>query len=552
MQDPEIQELAKAGLYKAQQLAEYKQKFLESRRQFDSVKYQLAKTAKVREVTKAEEKELANLRRVYNHHRNIWNRVRQDKPAKYRVNRPKKSLDDLLASPELHEIAQSSGYSVEELAEAKRRHLNAYNAARSFQNKLSQVKKIRQVTDDEAAQLQSLSAAAVREKHAFSRMIKSPDAEVGVGVPRKRLADFMQDAEVQRIAQSSGYSLEEVAVQKRGFLDAKYEYREAQRLISAIKEERRSLTREEEEQFTKIDDAYHLQKTEWDRMSKGGRVDPAIPPPPKLGQLGKDVAALRPKAEVGEMAHPVTHNAQHQVANTPQQIAMYDQQHLDALDESPAFQEKISAVQRSMTNEEEDQLKYLRDVYNQQRAEWDSFRRSRSVGGPSQDVRSITYTAEQIAAYNRARLDALSKLRAFRTKMAAAGHPPTADDETQLRALREDYNEKTKIWDRARIGKPVDQRFYKHRPGWVPKSARSREAPPGSQAPSSQTEADPWTNPPLQMVAHRLLAPVLSSASHFLHGLGRQWRALPWTRYLAHPRVNTVKPAELLRAEPAL
>ncbi|KAI9825170.1 MAG: hypothetical protein M1826_007095 [Phylliscum demangeonii] len=34
--------------------------------------------------------------------------------------------------------------------------------------------------------------------------------------------------------------------------------------------------------------------------------------------------------------------------------------------------------------------------------------------------------------------------------------------------------------------------------------------------------------------------------------LSRQWRAMPWTRYLTTPRFEMVKPADLLRAEPAI
>ncbi|KAI9820467.1 MAG: hypothetical protein M1826_000904 [Phylliscum demangeonii] len=552
MQDPEIQERAKAGPYDAQQLAEYKQKFLEALRRLNSRKKQLAQTAEVRKVTKAEEKEVADLQRAYNLQRKMWNRVREGKPSDYRFHRPKQNMDDLLENPKLHKIAQSSGYSVEELAEAKRRQLKAHNAARSLQSELSQVEKVRQLTDDETARLQTLRTAAAREKRMFNRMSKGRHSDGDAALLRKGPTALMQDAEVQRIAQLGGYSLEEVAVQKRGFLDAKYEYLAAQKLISAIMKERRTLTREEDEQLTKIDDVYHLQKVGWERMSKGERLDPAIPPPPKHGRLGKDVAALRPKAKVDEMARPVTQTAQHRVTYTPQQVAMYDQRHLDALDELLAFQDKISAVERPMTAEEEDQLKKLRDVYNQRRAEWGAVQQSFSVDGRSQDARSVTYTADQVAAYNQAHLDALSKLRALDNKMAAADHLPTADDKTQRRALKDDYNEKKKIWIRARGGKPVDRKVYSRRAGSVAKSAESQESRPGSQTPPSKTEVDHSTNQPLLMATHRLLAPVLTPASHFLHGLGRQWRAMPWNRYLAHPRVNIVTPAELLRAEPAL
>ncbi|KAI9810784.1 MAG: hypothetical protein M1826_003467 [Phylliscum demangeonii] len=551
MQDPEIQELAKSGVYNARQLAEYKHSFLEALRRANAGERHLAKVAEVRKVTEAEEKEVADLQSAYNLQRKIWKRVRAGKPAEYRVHRPKQSVDDLLKSPKLHEIAQSSGYSVEELAEAKRSLLDAQYAARSFNRKLAEVRNARQVTDDEATQMQTLWEVVRREERVFDQMSKARGADGGAPLPRKSLTALLQDAEVQRIAQLGGYSLEEVAAQKRRFLDAKYEYIAAQKLIAAIKNERRSLTREEEVQFTKTDDTYHLQKTKWERMSKGERVE-AVPLPPKRGHLGKEVAALRQTAKVDEMAHPVADRPQPPITYTPQQIAMYHQRHLDALDDLLAFQAKISAAGRPLTDENEQQLEELRDVYNQRRAEWKTARERPSGASASQDVSSVTYTAEQLAAYNEAHLDALSRLRAFEKIMAAARHPPTSGDEAQRQALRDDYNEMKTIWNRARKSKPVDRKVYSRRAGSRRTSAESQESRPGTQEPPGKTEADQSTNQALQMAAHRLFAPVLSSARHFLHGLGRQWRAMPWTRDLAHPRVDKVKPTELLRAEPAL
>ncbi|KAI9833213.1 MAG: hypothetical protein M1826_000126 [Phylliscum demangeonii] len=432
--DLEIQKLAKSGVYSVQQLAEYKRNFLDALAELCLTKSKLAKVVKMRKVTKVEGKGLADLQRAYNLHRKTWDRVRQDKPADYRVDRPKKSMDDLLESAKLREIAQSSGYSVQELAETQRRYLDSNNQANAFKRELT-------------------------------------------GVER-------------------------------------------------------------------------LQKARWDRMMKGERDDPAVPPPPKVGRQGQNASALR---QTDPASLPITY--------TPKQIAMYDKQHLAALDDLNAFRNKVSAAERRgrpLTDEEEEQLRNLQDVYNQRWAEWDRVAQGPSVDGLSEDRRSATYTAEQIAAYNQDHLDALGTLRAFLRNMAAAGHPPTSDDKVQYRALRDDYNKKKTIWTRAQDDEPVDSAVRTHRGARsVPKSARSPKSRPGGQAQASQAspakENPSTTHQPLQISNPRhLLAPVLSSASHFFQGLGRRWRAMPWTRYLVNPRLNMAKPAELLRAERAL
>ncbi|KAI9831064.1 MAG: hypothetical protein M1826_003962 [Phylliscum demangeonii] len=471
LRHPEIQELAKSGVYSAQQLAECRRSYYDAGTKFRSRKLELAKVAKVRKVTKAERQGLADLKRDYNLQRKIWDRVSKGKPADYRVDRPKKSMDDLLESAELHEIAQSSGYSVKELAEAKRGYLDSVNKANAFKRELAEVGNVREVKPEEKAQLQKLLRAVTQQERVFARMCRGEPVD-GRGFGRKKdVSSLLKDPEIQRIAQLGGYSVEEVAVQKRGYLDALYEYRAAQKLLSALKEERGTLTPEKEADFLRMDYSYQLQKTAWDRMKKGERLDPAIQPPPKVGLLAQDVAALR-------------------------------QRQIDL----------------------------------------------------SEDGRSARYTDEEIAAYNQAHLVALRKLRAFEKKLAAAGHPPTTEDEVQRQALRKDFNEKKTIWTRAQSNKPVDRKVYSRRAGSSPKSARSQDARPDDREQASQAKQLPSTHQPLQLSgSRRLLAPVLSPAHHFLHGVARQWRAMPWTRYLANPRrLNSIKPAELLRAEHAL
>ncbi|KAI9833664.1 MAG: hypothetical protein M1826_006755 [Phylliscum demangeonii] len=494
--NPEIQELARSGDYSAQQLAEYKRNFLDALTEFRSTEQALAKVAKVRKVTEVEEKELADFHRAYNHHRKVWNRVRQNKPADYRADRPKKSMDDLLESAKLHEMAQSSGYSVEELAEAQRRYLNSINKASAFKRELAGVKRVRKVTLEEETQLKMLLRAAEQQRQEFYRMCRGRPADGRAYRPLKDVTSLLKDPEIQRIAELGGYRVEEVAVHYRGLLDAKHRYRAAQKSILAVKEEGGTLQKDVADSFLEIDKAYQLQKTGWNRMRKGERVDPAIQPIPKVGRLGRDVKALRPNDP----------------ANQP----------------SPTVERVGHGVAALRQND-------------------------------SEDRRSATYTAEQVAAYNEDHLDALSKLRAFQRKMAAAGHPPTADDTAQERVLRGNYNEKKTIWNRARTGKPLDRRVHNRRPGSGPESTESQETRPGSQEEASQAipaKGDSsTTHQPFQISGPRhLLAPVLSSARDFLQGVGRQWRAMPWTRYLANPRLNlnSIKPAEVLRVEQAL
>ncbi|KAI9820499.1 MAG: hypothetical protein M1826_000898 [Phylliscum demangeonii] len=344
-QEPDIQELARTGDYTAQQLAEYKRSYLDAMSELKLTKGKLAKVAKVREVTEAEKKELANLQQVYNHHRTVWDRVRENKPADYRVDRPKKSMDDLLGSAKLLEIAQSSGYSVNELAEAQRRYLDSNNKANAFKRELADVEGVRKMTPEEKAQLQTLLRDGKRQKRVFDRMCQGKAADGRAHPPRKDVASLLKDPEMQRVAQLGGYSLEEVAVQYRGYLDAGIKYRAALKLISGLEEEGGTLNPDEEARYLEIDKAYQLQKTGWDRMKKHERVDAAIQPPPNVGRLGQDIIALRknrpatqPPPPAGRLEQDVAalqpnEPAPHSVTYTAQQIAMDDQQHLAALDE---------------------------------------------------------------------------------------------------------------------------------------------------------------------------------------------------------------------------
>ncbi|KAI9832472.1 MAG: hypothetical protein M1826_001796 [Phylliscum demangeonii] len=505
VQDPEIQQLAKSGVYNAQQLAEYKRSFLDAFTAFRTKHNQLSKISKVRTITETEKEQLAGLQNAFNLQRKIWARVCKGSPADGEVDRRTRSIDAPLESPQLNQSVPLSGDSLKELAHARRSYLEASNAAKSFKSMF--------------------------------------------GLSR-------HDAEIQRVAQFGGYSLEDVATQKRGYLDALYAYREARKSISAVKKKGGALTPDEEDRFVKIDHDYQLQKTGWNGMKKGEQEDRSSPPAPKLNGLADDVAALRRNAVVDAVAYDYN----------PQQIAMYDQRYLEALHQLRAFQRQISIAKkrrRSITPAEEDELKRVREVCDQRRTEWTRVRQGLFVDSLRDAGWSVGYTAQEIQDYNQIQLDALQTLRAAETKMAAtreAGLPPTPDDEAHIRALRDDFDKKKLRWIRARNGKPVDRLVYKARAGSGAKSARLQDIWPGSQAQASKAEVGPRTDAdadhspqqPLQISRHRLLAPALSSAGHFLQGLSRQWRAMPWARYLANRRLSKVKPAELLRAEPTL
>ncbi|KAI9826507.1 MAG: hypothetical protein M1826_006608 [Phylliscum demangeonii] len=292
--DPEIQELAKSSdYYSAEELAACKRRAVDAGTEFRSMKNRLAKVGRERPVTKAEEEALADLRREYNLQRTIWNRVRQNKPVGYRVARAKKTVDDLLQGTDLQEMAQASGYSAQELAEARRRYLDAVNTANAFKRELAEVEKVRPVTAEETTQLQMLRSAMGKLERVYYRMCRGRPAEGGDFRPKKGMAALLREPETHRIAQRSGYRVEEVAVQRRAYLDARSQYRAAQRRIAAVKKAGGTLAPDEADAFLEIERAYHLQKPRWERLSKGEPLDPAIPPLPISGRMGEDVAALR-------------------------------------------------------------------------------------------------------------------------------------------------------------------------------------------------------------------------------------------------------------------
>ncbi|KAI9809976.1 MAG: hypothetical protein M1826_003811 [Phylliscum demangeonii] len=570
--------------------------------------------------------------------------VEEDVKITQAVKGRRKSIDDLLADPELHEIAQSSGFSVKELAIAKRRWLDALNAVSGFKTKLAMVGKVREVTPEEKGQLQALVKAASQQRTGFRRMSQASAPNRPDPGGKMRIDDLLKDPKLHEIAQSSGYPVEELARAKRRWLDAIKVFRARRKEVieAAVVRERKEMIPEEKRQLDALQAAASQLETVFGRMSQGLPVDktdtqdiagdsqllldasnklrafekqqtghsptfdvkaqhralqddfnekttmwlrgrvgtpvdrvvhkgrgPKPAPSPETGRPGRqeqasqaslakediDVAALRPDARVDEIAHL------NPVAYTPEQIASFDQAHLDALNELLNFQQNLSALKRSggsISPADEVYFKMLQDVYNLQRAWWVKARRGVSIHGLNHEGRSVTYTAQEIANYHQLFLDASDKLRAFEEQMAVAqqaGHSPTLDVEVQRLLLIDDVNKKKTMWFRALDGMPVDRVLPKRR---EPKTTPSPETrPAGDQAQGSQAspaKEDPsTTHPPLQMSGPgRLLAPFVSSASHLLQGVGRQWRAMPWTRYLAEPRFNRVTPAELLRAEHAL
>ncbi|KAI9804892.1 MAG: hypothetical protein M1826_004848 [Phylliscum demangeonii] len=203
-QDPKIQEAAKLGVYTARQLAEYKRSSNDATNRLRARKAELAKATKVRSITEAEEKELADLTRVSSVKQMMWERARKGRLVDQGVSRRKMSMDDLLGSDTLHEIAQSSGYAMEELAEAKRRWLDSRNAVAAFKTELEEVEKVRMVTPEENEQLQALVHALSRQETLFKRMIRGKPANKPA--PRKK--------KLHETAQSSGFTKEEMARQQ--------------------------------------------------------------------------------------------------------------------------------------------------------------------------------------------------------------------------------------------------------------------------------------------------------------------------------------------------
>ncbi|KAI9823658.1 MAG: hypothetical protein M1826_007676 [Phylliscum demangeonii] len=259
------------------------------------------------------------------------------------------------------------------------------------------------------------------------------------------------------------------------------------------------------------------------------------------------------------------------------ELAKAKRRSLDAQNAIGAFKKELAEVEkaRKVTPEEKGQLQALVKASSQQETVFRRMSRGLSVDNidvaalrpdakvdeiahPNPAAYTVTYTAQDIAGYTQLFLDASNKLRAFEEQMAAtqqAGHSPTLDVKAQHRALQDDFNKKKMMWLRAQVGTPVDRVVHTRREPKTAPSPETRRA--GSQEQASQASAakeDPsTTHPPLQMSGpRRLLAPFFFSASHFLQGLGREWRHMPWTRYLAEPRLNRVNPAELLRAEHAL
>ncbi|KAI9809978.1 MAG: hypothetical protein M1826_003813 [Phylliscum demangeonii] len=218
-EDPKLQKIARSSGYPVEELAKAKRRLLDAENAAIAFKTRLAEVEKVRKVNPDEKGQLQALGKARSQQRTVFRRMSKGLPANQQVPRQKKSIDDLLEDRKLHEIAQSSGYLVEELAEAKRRWLDAHNAAVAFKKELTEVEKVREVTPDEKGQLHALVEAVSHQVTVFRRM--SQGLPGNQQAPRKKsIDDLLEDPELHEIAQSSGYPVEELAIARRRLLDA--------------------------------------------------------------------------------------------------------------------------------------------------------------------------------------------------------------------------------------------------------------------------------------------------------------------------------------------
>ncbi|KAI9826696.1 MAG: hypothetical protein M1826_006578 [Phylliscum demangeonii] len=552
LEDPKLHEMAQSSGYPVEELAKAKRRWRDAVNAVRAFKQELMEVEKVRKVTPEEKGQLQALVKATSQKETVFRRMSQGFPVNQRVPR-RKSIDDLLEDPKLHEMAQSSGYPVEELAKAKRRWLDAVKAFRAFKNELAQVERVREVTLEEKGQLQALVKAESQQTTVFRRM--SQGFPVDQRVPRRKsIEDLLEDPKLHEMAQSSGYPVEELAKAKRRWLDAVKAVRAFKNELAKV-ERVREVTLEEKGQLQALVKAESQQVTVFRRMSQGFPANQQIP--------RKRMDDLLEDPKLHEMA---------QSSGYPvEELAKAKRQSLDARNAVDAFKKELAKV-RQVTPEEKGQLHALVKAAKQRQT---VFRRMSQglpvdnidvaalrpdakvdeVAHPNPVASTVTYTAQEIAGYNQLFLDASNKLRAFEEQMAVAqqaGHSPTPDVKAQHRALQDDFNKKQTMWFRARDGMPVDRVVHKRREPKTAPSPETRRQEQVSQA--SPAKEDPsTTHPPLQMSGpRRLLDPFFLSASHLLQGLRRQWRAMPWTRYLADPRLNRVNPAELLRAEHAL
>ncbi|KAI9807699.1 MAG: hypothetical protein M1826_004559 [Phylliscum demangeonii] len=288
LEDPKLHEIAQSSGYSVEELAIAKRQSLDAENALHEFKKELAEAEKVRKVTPEEKGQLQALVKATSQQQTAFNRMSRGYPANQQVGR-KKSIDNLLKDPKLHEIAQSSGYPVEELAIARRQLLDAENAFYAFKKELAEVDKVRKVTPEEERQLQALRKAASQQETVFRRMSQGLPGNQPVN-RKKSLDDFLEDPKLHEIAQSSGYPVEELAKAKRRWLDALNAVRAFEKEPTEA-EKVRQVTLEEKGQLQALGKAASQQETVFREMSRELPVD------------NIDVAALRPDAKVDEVAH---------------------------------------------------------------------------------------------------------------------------------------------------------------------------------------------------------------------------------------------------------
>lgn len=84
--------------------------------------------------------------------------------------------------------------------------------------------------------------------------------------------------------------------------------------------------------------------------------------------------------------------------------------------------------------------------------------------GPNADADSVEYTPEQVAMYKQRWRDvrkAYEKVRSDRTKAKKEGRRLTPEDDENWATVKEARRREDTVWNRVRVGKPIDRKVYK-------------------------------------------------------------------------------------------
>ncbi len=365
MSDPEVVRIAAMGKHSVEEVATVKRQLLDAQNALDRAKRQrVAPTPD----------ELRPIQDVVNAHSQAWRAIKRGLPPLTTLNirgqKPKK-MTDLAKDADVIAAAEIQGLPVTDVANIKRRYLDARQELRDANAKLAEAQTQQDLEALPDMEKRLTEARGLFNQHSREWTNLQKPLGPGAGRYRKTLAELMTDRDVVEAARRSGRPVEEVATIKRQFYNARLSVRDLKNWLKEVEATGDLETqRDVEKQLRAAKDEFNIQQWEWNHVRNEAK--------PPRGRRRRGLNDLLKDPEVIDVAR--------RTQRTVDDVAAARLRHIDARYEVDILERKLKEAQKGEMVEEvkilKEQLRQARDEFNKQQRAWRALRSGRDRPGP--------------------------------------------------------------------------------------------------------------------------------------------------------------------------